>query len=156
MAKIKSMNFYSTDKVECTCDRCGQGIKNVWTVKFDDGLTANFGMDCIDKMCKSSKLNDYGTKLLKKLMKSIRLYEERLAVWKELDEETARSDENYAGVFAELDPASYVNQYSKSCWCGKTFEEYKEWAITELYPSRIEDTQKEIEKKFGKINFKAL
>ena len=46
---IRRVNFYVASPVE-TCDRCGQGIRNVALVTYKDGTSARFGCDCIEKV----------------------------------------------------------------------------------------------------------
>ncbi len=143
MARIIDINFAHTGKNEgCTCDRCGQWITNIWTVKFDDGITAHFGVDCYEKMCKDSRLNNYGMKLMKKTMKRLADWEERLAAY-ESGKINADNDLSY--------------QYCQNCdgghyWKGKPFEEFKEFEIHCIRDLRIPEVKKELEK-FRKVNF---
>ena len=90
MAHIKSISFSSVStNYGCTCDRCGQWIKNIWTVKFDDGISMNFGIDCFEKLCKSGKLTRYGEKLMRDTLKSIAFYSEQLKMWETITEQEA-------------------------------------------------------------------
>ena len=89
MAHIKKISFSSVNVREgCTCDRCGQWIKNIWTVDFLEGFSMNYGIDCFEKLCKSGRLSDYGMKLMKKALKSISRYYEWMAEEEALDENT--------------------------------------------------------------------
>lgn len=149
MAHIKSISFMTTDKEHgCNCDKCGQGIKNVWTVKFTDGITMNFGIDCYERLYKSGKLTKPGEKLMKDALKSIEHWNKQREEWESMTETDARE----RGLLAELDPNSYYNRYHKSYWCGKTFDEYKAWMLNEVLPARLNDAQKKIDK-FAKVDF---
>ena len=142
MARIKKITFASVAKNEgCTCDRCGQYIKNIWTVTYQDDVVMNFGIDCFEKVSKE-KLNAYGMKQMKKVLKSIQDYTERLEAWK-------------SGEITE-DCAYWQNQQAEwnkdSYWYGRKFEEYKDWMINEFFPARLEYEQKELAK-FKNVNF---
>lgn len=143
MAHIKQISFARVGEKEgCTCDRCGQYIRNIWTVEYTEGLRMNYGLDCWEKVYKDG-LNKQGAKILKKIMDSIKSYEERLAryVSGELSEET---DESYKVTQADWNRDDF--------WYGKSFGEYKNWMVTDFLPYRISDKQKELAK-FSKVNF---
>lgn len=140
MAHIKKISFASVNTKEgCTCDRCGQWIKNIWTVEFVEDLTMNYGIDCFEKILKTGNLNDYGKKLMKKSMKSIENIYKRMQEQAEMTEET---DEGW----------KYLQADTHSAWYGEKYENYKKWMLEELYPYRIEEEQKNINK-FKKANF---
>ena len=81
MAHIKKIKFSRVGKQEgCTCDRCGQYIRNIWTVDYKEGLTMNYGIDCWEAICKEG-LSKQGIRLMNKTMKSLQSYEERLAAY---------------------------------------------------------------------------
>jgi hypothetical protein len=46
---IKSVSSYVASPVEC-CDRCSQGIKQVYVVIYKDGLREKFGCECINRI----------------------------------------------------------------------------------------------------------
>ena len=145
MARITFLDFSHTGVKEgCLCDRCGQWITNIWTVKFDDGITAHFGIDCYEKMCKDSRLNNYGMRLMKKTMKSLKDWKERLAEWEAMTEDKCIAYQN-----DQVDAA-----WNTSYWKGRPFEEYKQSMIDAIKNYRIPECEKELEK-FSKINFKA-
>ena len=149
MAHIKSISFSSVStNYGCICDRCGQWIKNIWTVKFDDGISMNFGIDCYEKLYKSAKLTKAGEKFMKDALKSIECWNKAREEWERMTEAEARE----RGLLAELDPDSYCNKYVKSYWCGSTFEEYRDWMLNELIPERLKEAQKKIDR-FSKVNF---
>lgn len=149
MAHIKSISFSSVStNYGCTCDRCGQWIKNIWTVKFDDGISMNFGIDCFEKLYKGGKLTKAGEKVMKDALKSIEYWNKAHEEWESMTEVEARE----RGLLAELDPNSYCNRYVKSYWCDRTFEEYRDWMLNELIPERLKEAQKKIDK-FSKVNF---
>jgi len=83
MQKVSLVNvsFSTAPTVSCTCDRCGQGIKNIWSVSFSNGVTYNYGIDCFEKLSKNSNLTDLGRKNFKKLLKSLKECEEKVAEW---------------------------------------------------------------------------
>lgn len=149
MAYIKSISFMTTDREHgCRCDKCGQWIKNVWTVKFTDEVIMNFGIDCYEKLYKSGKLTKTGEKVMKDALKGIELWSKLREEWENMTETDARERE----LLAELDPNSYCNKYVKSYWCDRTFEEYKDWILNELIPERLDEAQKKIDR-FSKVNF---
>jgi hypothetical protein len=78
---LQHVSFSSTPEVRCTCDRCGQGIKNVWSVSFTNNVTYNYGIDCFEKLSKHSNLSEIGKKNFKKLLKSLKKCEENVAKW---------------------------------------------------------------------------
>ena len=142
MAHIKKISFESVGKAEgCTCDRCGQYIRNIWTVEYREGLTQHYGIDCWNAVLKEG-LNKRGVAEIKKIMKSIEYYETRLAEYTS-GELTAETDESYKVEQADWNKQSY--------WNGKSFEEYKDWMVNEFFPYRISETQKRLEK-FKKVN----
>lgn len=145
MAHIKKISFSSVGKQEgCTCDRCGQYIKNIWTVEYEEGLRMNYGIDCFEKIYKKG-LNATGSKLMKKIMVSIKSYEDRLAQYVS-GELTAETDESYQTDQMDWNKDNY--------WYGRSFEEYRDWMINEFFPHRIADKQKELAR-FQKVNFEA-
>lgn len=145
MAHIKKISFSRVGKQEgCTCDRCGQYIRNIWTVEYTEGICMNYGLDCWEKIYKEG-LNKQGEKILRKAMKSIEKYEDSLAKYTS-GELTAENDESYKVTQADWNKDDY--------WHGRTFEEYRDWMITEFFPSRISGAQKELQK-FSKVNFNA-
>lgn len=148
MAHIKKISFSASDSIGCTCDRCGQHIKNIWTVEFTDAPTTNFGIDCYEKLYKGGKLNKFGVTLMNRTLKSIKLYTEKLEMWKNITEEEA----DRQGFLEDLKPESVTNRYCKSYWCCKTFEEFRDWVVNEFYSCRLEEAQKEVDK-FAKVNF---
>lgn len=46
---IARVSYFSANPVH-TCDRCGQGIMHVFSVKFRDGLVAEYGIECINRI----------------------------------------------------------------------------------------------------------
>lgn len=140
MAHIKDVRFSHVGKREgCTCDKCGQWLTNIWTVEFQEGEKLNFGIDCYEKHI-LGKLNDYGKKEMKKVLKSI---EEHDRLFNEI-----KSGENTKLVLKEWE--SY--QYWQAYWKDKTIEEWKTWMINEVLPERKAKDDKEIGR-FKKINF---
>lgn len=145
MAHIKKISFARVGEREgCACDRCGQYIRNIWTVEYEEGLRMNYGLDCWEKVYKAG-LNAQGVKIIKKIMESIRNYQERLAQYVN-GEITADNDESYKATQADWNKEDY--------WNGKSFEEYKAWLINDFFPYRIAEKQKELAK-FAKVNFNA-
>ena len=143
MSHVKKIHFQSVGRDEgCLCDRCGQYIRNIWTVEYTEGFKANYGIDCWEKIYKAGKLNKYGETQMRKIMKSIKGYEEMLAkyVSGELNEET---DKDW----------QFSQTFEHDVWYGKPFEAYRDWMINEFFPYRIECAQEEL-KKFSKIDFK--
>lgn len=143
MAHIKEINFNSTQDVKegCTCDRCGQWIKNIWTVEFAEGYSIHFGIDCWEKVYKSGKLSKFGEKEMKKIMKKIRFHQEQLQQYL-TGQLTAENDMNY--LMDQEDKLRF--------WYKKPFEEYKAWMINECIPARIERAQQEL-KRFNRVDF---
>lgn len=139
MSHVLRIHFASVSQKEgCTCDRCGQGIRNIWTVDYAEGFSVHYGIDCWEKVYKSSNLSQYGEQQIKKIMKSIKSSEEMLAKW--------------VNGSMDEDAKHNFNPSENDAWYGHTFEEYKEWMINEFIPYQIECKQKEL-KKFSKVNF---
>lgn len=144
MAQISKIQFQSVGRNEgCTCDKCGQYIRNIWIVDFADGVRVNFGIDCFAKMKKESNLSKFGEKELNKVLKSIKDYQKMFEAEKQLTEET---DIRY---WHEQEKHDWE---SPSYWYGKPWEEYHAWMINEWYPARFADCEKSI-KRFSKVNF---
>lgn len=144
MARIEKIDFMKVGRNEgCTCDKCGQYITNIWTVRYKGGVDIHFGMDCFDKMLKASKLNDYGMKLMKKTLKSIERHQHGFEAEKKLTEET---DERYQMEQVHRDYGS------QSAWYGSPWEEYHEWMLTVWWPARFKEDQENVDR-FSKINF---
>lgn len=140
---IKSVKFNSVVANEgCTCDRCGQYIKNIWTVEYTEGARFNYGIDCFEKVQKSG-LNATGIKAMKKILKSIEGYYTALEEFKTRTEGT---DESWKTEQADWNRDSY--------WHGREYSEYKDWMINEFFPNRIASKEKELER-FKKVNFVA-
>ena len=140
MARIKSMSFSSVGRDEgCTCDKCGQYIRNIWTVKFDDDLSLNYGIDCFAKLRGTGKLSTYGKKLLKDSMKRLENISELTEIIK-----NRKPEDDYSYQQAQNDKISP--------WYQVDYEEYRNWWLTEVIPERIADVQKDIDK-FKNVNF---
>lgn len=143
MAHIKRISFAHVGRNDgCLCDKCGQYIRNIVTVDYDDGVRINYGQDCFDKLYNSGKLNAYGVKLMRKALKSIDRHTKELEAYKS-GKKTAENDLSY--------------QFCQTCngghyWKGKPFEEYRDWMINEVYPMRFEEDQKLVDR-FAKVNF---
>ena len=145
MSQIKSIRFDHVERTAgCTCDKCGQYITNVWTVKYAGGVQLHYGIDCFENVCKSGNLTTYGQKLMRKTLKSIELYSERLEMWKTVTEEEAAEK----GLLSDLIVASWNTSY----WAGKSFEEYRDWMVNEFFPFRLAECQKDIDR-FSKVSF---
>ena len=115
MSKIRKISFSSVDKNQgCLCDRCGQYIKNRWTVKFDDGLTMNYGIDCFEKLKNTAKLSSYGNKIFKNAMKRLKDIEQLTEIIKNKKEE-----DDYGFQEHKKDKLSP--------WYQADYEEYRNW-----------------------------
>lgn len=126
----------------CTCDRCGQYIRNIWTVKFSGGMQIAFGIDCFERMYKSGSLTASGIKAFKKLLKRIQAHKESFEMWQTITEEEAIA--NYMGWIFPI--------YDKdSAFYGMTFDEYREWMLNEFYAQRFREDEEALTKfrKFG-------
>lgn len=140
MAHIEDIRFDHVGKNEgCMCDNCGAWLTNIWTVKFREGESLHFGMDCFDKRIKG-KLNSFGKKEMQKALKRIQEHSELLNELKQ--------DEVTETVQKEWESYKYWQEY----WQDKPFEEWKQWMIEEVLPDRLE-TDKKALAKFEKINF---
>lgn len=143
MAYIKSIRFDHVGKNEgCCCDKCGQYIRNIWTVEYQDGVVMSFGIDCFSKLNKG-KLNAYGMKLMNKALKSIEYYQQMFEAEKVLTEET---DLRYQHT------QEHVDWKDDDVWYGQPWEEYHKWMLEVWYPAMFENAQKEINR-FKKVNF---
>lgn len=152
MANIKSILFHSVNQKEygCNCDRCGQWLKNIWTVSYTDGTSINYGIDCFEKVYKGSKggkLNKEGTKIMNRALKSIEHWSKVLQDYKD-GKFTAENDQSYL-MCQDKGDGSW---FSESYWTGRPYDEYKTWMIEVWIPARFEDAQKEINR-FKKVNF---
>lgn len=140
MAHIEDIRFDHVGKNEgCMCDNCGAWLTNIWTVKFREGESLHFGMDCFDKRIKG-KLNAFGKKEMQKALKRIQEHSELLNELKQ--------DEVTETVQKEWESYKYWQEY----WQDKPFEEWKRWMIEEVLPDRLEADRKALAK-FEKINF---
>ena len=78
MAHIEEIRFDHVSKAEgCMCDNCGAWLTNIWTVKFREGESLHFGIDCFDKRIRG-KLNAFGKKEMQKVQKRIQWHSEEL------------------------------------------------------------------------------
>lgn len=141
MAIIKRINFSHVGRNEgCLCDRCGQYIQNIATVKYEGDLILNYGLDCFSKLQASGNLTKYGEKLFKDTVRRIKKYDKML------------SDYKSGKINADNDPAwSFDLDYSMSAF--GSYEEFKDFRINECLPKWIEDAEQELIK-FSKVNFK--
>lgn len=143
MSHIKKIRFASVGKKEgCICDRCGQYIRNIWSVDYEEGFTVNYGIDCWEKVYKGGKLNQYGEKMMRKAMKSIKEWEQLKTKWQNGEMDYQENEYSW----------QQHKQDKLSPWYDKTFAEYKEWMINEFIQYRIECAQEEL-KKFSKVDF---
>ena len=146
MANLKSIRFERVGKYEgCTCDRCGQYIRNIVIVDWADGLTMRYGQDCFDKLWKDGKLNQHGKKLMRSALKSIEYWSDQLAKYQ-------------SGEINEKNDLAWQNMQVKlpyespDYWYGREYEEYRSWIINEVIPMRFAEAQKEVNK-FARVNF---
>lgn len=145
MAHIKRIQFSEVPtKLGCTCDRCGQWIKNIWTVEYAEGFSIHYGLDCFEKVYKGGVLSQYGEKLMKKHLKAIKGYYKMLDDYKN-GKLTAENDSGY-GFCQTCDGGHY--------WKGRPFEEYRDWMVNDCIPAWIERKEEELER-FKNINFEA-
>lgn len=144
MARIKKIMFSRVGNDEgCLCDRCGQYIKNIWTVDYADGVRANFGIDCFEILNKESGLTAFGQKELKRALKKIQEHRDMYEAEKAKTEET---DIAYQNMQIEYD------WKDRDYWFGKPWKEYHEWMLNEFWKTRFEEDQKQIDR-FSKVNF---
>ena len=144
MARIKKIDFNKVGEQEgCLCDRCGQYIKNIWTVEYTDGVIAHFGIDCFEILNKESGLTAFGQKELKKALKKIQEHSEWFEKEQALTEETDIAYHNLQHPF---------EWESKSYWYGRSWAEYHEWRLNKFFGERFAEDQKQIDR-FGKVNF---
>ena len=144
MARIKKINFYRVgDQEGCLCDRCGQYIKNIWSVQYADGVNAKFGIDCFEILNKESNLTTFGQRELKKALKKIQEHREWYEKEKSMTEETDIRWQNIQNPMEWED---------KDYWYGRPWKEYHEWMLNEFFNMRFEEDQKQIDR-FAKVNF---
>ena len=143
---IQKIQFEALGKSSCfCCDKCGQYIQNVWTVNFEGGLTLHMGCDCFEKIWKGKGMTDFGKKQFKKLLKHIQTHKEGYKKW------LNRTEEEYLASCAEKGLlAEYLD--SQSSFYGMTFEEYRDWMLTEWYGQRFKEDEQEL-MKFNKVKF---
>ena len=141
--RIKKIEFNRVGQKEgCSCDRCGQYIRNIWTVGFASGNTLNFGIDCFEKVYKCGSLTTYGVKEFKKLLKRIKAHKDGYNRWLVMTEEQARAESAVPLTIEDEESAFY----------GWSFEEYRNWKLTEFYGQRFKEDEKELAK-FARIGF---
>jgi hypothetical protein len=144
MAQIRKIDFHRVGEQEgCTCDRCGQYIRNIWTVQYADGIAARFGIDCFEKLNKESNLSKFGHKELEKALKRIQDCRERYEAERLLTEETDIRWQNIQN------PPEWED---KDYFYGRPWKEYHEWRLNEFFKERFEENQRQIDR-FGKVNF---
>ena len=142
MAKLKKITFHTAPvKDGCTCNRCGQYIRNIWTVEFEEGIIMTYGIDCFEKILKTGNLTDYGRKLMKQTMKSIEAHYQAINRQAELTEET---DEGWKYLQADWNKCNG--------WYGEKYSDYKAWMLGEFIPTQIARDQETLNK-FRKADF---
>lgn len=142
MAYIKSISFNRVGKNEgCTCDRCGQYIRNIVTVSFTDEVNMNYGIDCFEKLQTNAKLTAYGKKIMKKAIEKIDWWTIELKKWQN-GEYTAENRIDWQNA----------QENKTDAWYGESFESYRKWMIEKFIPVRFAEAQKDIDK-FKKVNF---
>ena len=147
MAYIEKIGFARVGRNEgCLCDRCGQYIRNIVTVYYTDGIRINYGQDCFKKLYDSSKLTDYGKKLLRKALKSIEEHQTEYAKYVS-GEMTAENDQSWIVYTWDINKGTYWAEHHDD------YEEYRKWMIEEWFPQRFKEDQKQIDR-FSKVNFK--
>lgn len=140
MNTIKKISFESVPKTAgCCCDKCGQYLQNIYTVTYSNDISYHFGIDCFNKLLKSSSLNSFGMKEFKKLLKRIQHWQERCEYWTKITEEEARAAAAEKGVKLEI-------ECSESAHYGETFEEYKEWMLNCFIAERFKENEKELQR----------
>jgi hypothetical protein len=75
VGSIRRVTYYMASPVHC-CDRCSQGIKHVFRVTYVDGLTQEYGIECINKILATEptlrQLFNKNSKLLQKRQRQLR------------------------------------------------------------------------------------
>lgn len=70
MATVTSIRFHREGKNSgCICDHCGQYIRNIWTVRYSNGKSLNFGIDCFSQIRNHDGLSCHLEKKIKKELK---------------------------------------------------------------------------------------
>lgn len=144
MAHIKKIHFDSVSTNEgCTCDKCGQYIKNIWTVEFLTGDTFHYGIDCWRKIQETGGLNKQNKREFNRILKSIQRYTEAMNAF-------------ITGERNESNDIAYQNAQAEGneldAFHGVPYEEYKRWHVEELFPYRIAEEQKELAR-FKRVDF---
>ena len=153
MAKVSltSVNFSTTPTPVCTCDRCGQGIKNVWTLSFSNDVTYHYGIDCFEKLSKHSNLSDIGKKHFKEYLKSLKKCESLVSKWANITFE--EYEQEYWSNIKDEDKHLYCPPLENE-WInplGLDWEGFKAWK----YDCRVEslnDAKKKLDN-FKKVWF---
>lgn len=144
MAHIEKIHFASVDRnAGCTCDKCGQFIMNVWTVRFSTGDTFHYGIDCWKKIQETGGLNKQNKREFNRILKLIQSYTEAMNALI-TGERNESNDESYKNAQADWN--------ENNAFHGVPYEEYKRWYIEEFFPYRIAEAQKELAK-FKRVNF---
>lgn len=132
-----------------TCEHCGTYICNVFVIHFDDGFSLKCGVECFNKLMKTSNLSQYGAKLLRKQIKRLKDYDEMRVKW-EGWQTPEEADADGSGPRIE-DPEK------PGFWrlmTQKEFDEHKAFILTDLIPYRVALVQEEIKKQFKNVRVK--
>lgn len=147
MARIKEIRFAHVGRTEgCLCDRCGQYIQNIVTVDFMDGSEVNFGQDCFKKLYDSSRLTDYGKKLLRKALRDIEYYSREREKYAS-GEKTAENDQRWKNYELPVNTGCYWAVHHDD------YEVFRRWMLEAWFPERFKECQKQVDR-FAKVNFK--
>lgn len=142
MARITNITFWHESKdAGVFCDKCRAYITNVYTVYYNDGLIAHYGIECFKKLKEAGNLSDFGYKLLMKTLHKIKKYNEELQLWQTITEEEAEKKELLDSL------------HHDDVWKGRTFEEYRQFHVKRWLPARLKDCEKTI-LRFKNIDFK--
>lgn len=144
MAHIKMIHFDSVSTNEgCTCDKCGQYIKNIWSVEFTTGDTFHYGIDCWQKIQATGGLNKQNKREFNRIMKLIQSYTEAMNAFI-TGERNESNDTAYQNAQADWN--------ENDAFHGVPYEEYKRWYVEEFFPYRIAEAQKDLAK-FKRVDF---
>lgn len=130
--RIKRISFESVRKNESTtCDCCGRAIQNICYITLNDDSHLRLGTTCFDKQMKS-KLDKMAKKKVNNAIKSLKIYQEQLEIWKNMTEESCK----------ETRPMDYERIGNTEGI--DTFEELKNWMVNEFFPYRISLEEEDI------------
>ncbi|MDF1495474.1 hypothetical protein [Caproiciproducens sp. CPB-2] len=129
------------------CEHCGTYIQNVNVIHFDNGFTLKCGSECFDKLIKRADLSEYGLRVLKRIVSSLKRYDEMASDWSRWKTpEEAEAD----GCSQRIEDPD-----NPGTWRIRTQEEFTEergFMLNQFLPAQIKRRQEEMKDKFKNVH----